>query len=151
MTQAFPESSKKRRFIIIGLVAIIALLIGCATAPQVNQAQPTVTVPADIQTLMDQLVKDMRIFDIDKLRTHFSDNYKQDGRNREQHLSYLSGISGAFSKCEQKITKFEVDKNNPYIVHYDGYFSFGSGDNYPFTGRMLIKEDGKWKFYGNQE
>jgi hypothetical protein len=152
MTQTFPVSSGNKSFIFIVLVMTIVLLIGCASAPQVNHSQSTVTVPADVQAFIDQFVKDMRMHDMAKISTHFSDNFKLDGRNRDQRLSFLSGpaASGFFDKYEYKLTKFDVDKNNPNIVHHDGYVNIGFADR-TFTGHMLIKEDGKWKFYGNQK
>ena len=76
-----------------------------------------------------------------------SDRFLHDGVTKQMALRFLSGISSYTSEAKIIITKFEPEGDEAKIdvLLKDKYFEA------PFmTGSKLIKENGHWKWYGNQ-
>ena len=82
---------------------------------------------------------------------HYAADFKQDGYDRKAFLEVLSKTVNFITKYEIKLTRFEVFKNNSAIVLIDGSVDLGSM-TVPFADRsLMIKENGVWKWYGNQK
>jgi hypothetical protein len=112
---------------------------------------PGIKAPEDVQAFFDQFKKDIMTYDMKKIGAHYATNFKQDGLDREAFLGKLSSIISLVTNYVVKLTKYEVDKTNPNIVNIDGAADLGSM-NAPFaSGSMIIKENGVWKWYGNQK
>lgn len=112
---------------------------------------PGIRVSEDVQFFLDQFRKDMLTYDMKKISLHYAVNFKQDGYQRKAFLEVLSKTVNFVTKYEIKLTKFEVVKNNPAVVLIDGSVDLGSM-TVPFAdGSMIIKENGTWKWYGNQK
>jgi len=76
-----------------------------------------------------------------------SDQFLYDGVTKQMALRFLSGISSYTAEAKIITTKFEPegDRAKIDVVLKDKYFEA------PFiTGSKLIKENGQWKWYGNQ-
>ena len=76
-----------------------------------------------------------------------SDKFLYDGVTKQMALRFLSGISNYTAEAKIIITKFEPegDMVKMDVLLKDKYFEA------PFmTGSKLIKENGHWKWYGNQ-
>ncbi len=76
-----------------------------------------------------------------------SDRFLHDGVTKQMALRFLSGNRSYTSEAKIIITKFESEGDEAKIdvVLKDKYFEA------PFmTGSKLIKENGHWKWYGNQ-
>lgn len=76
-----------------------------------------------------------------------SDRFLYDGVTKEMALKFLSEISSYTAEAKIIITKFETEGDEVKIdvLLKDKYFEA------PFmTGSKLIKENGNWKWYGNQ-
>ena len=76
-----------------------------------------------------------------------SDRFLHDGVTKQMALSFLSETSSYTSEAKIIITKFEPEDDEAKIDVWlkDKYFEA------PFmTGSKLIKENGHWKWYGNQ-
>lgn len=112
---------------------------------------PGISAPADVQAFFDQFKKDVLTYDMKKIGMHYAANFKQDGSDREAFLSLLGSRITMVTNYVIKLTKFEVDNKNPNIVNIDGSADLGPM-TVPFaTGSMIIKENGVWKWYGNQK
>ncbi len=77
----------------------------------------------------------------------FSDRFLHDGATKQMALKFLLGSLSYMSEAKIIITKFEPegDKVKMDVLLKDKYFEA------PFmTGSRLIKENGNWKWYGNQ-
>ena len=86
-----------------------------------------------------------------KISSHYAVNFKQDGYERETFLKVLNNTMNFATNYLVKLTKFEPDKNNPNIALIDGFVDLGPM-TVPFADRsMIIKENGVWKWYGNQK
>jgi len=82
-----------------------------------------------------------------KIANFFSDRYLHDGFTKQMVLKWLTRTLSYTSEAKIIITKFEPEGDEVKIEYLlkDKYFEA------PFiTGSMLIKENGQWKWYGNQ-
>lgn len=161
--------SRRYCFFLILAFCSLAVVISCASAPQVAPSQ--VQVPDDVQAFFDKYEKDFLTFKLDVIMPHYSDKFLQNGYDKYR-VSYefnknLNLLSGLFSKCTVTLTKFKIDKNNPNIAYIDGKLDFGfmymyyhhnntvvykeNGQTKYWQGVMIIKENGQWKWYGNQQ
>jgi pimeloyl-ACP methyl ester carboxylesterase len=112
---------------------------------------PGIRAPEDVQAFFEQFKKDVLTYDMKKIGAHYATNFKQDGYDRDAFLSVLNRSITLVTNYVVKLTKFEVDKNNPNIVNIDGSADLGSM-TIPFVDNsMIIKENGVWKWYGNQK
>ncbi|PKN71488.1 MAG: alpha/beta hydrolase [Deltaproteobacteria bacterium HGW-Deltaproteobacteria-12] len=112
---------------------------------------PNLQLPEDVQAFLNQFRDDVLSRDMKKISMHYAASFKQDGYNRQAFLELLSRTVGFIAKYETKMTKLEADKTDPAILHVDGSVDLGSLTA-PFADRsMMIKENGVWKWYGNQK
>ena len=76
-----------------------------------------------------------------------SDRFLYDGTTKQMLLRYVSATIPYTSEAKFIIVKFslEGDIANIDVVLRDKYFQSPI-----MTGSKLIKEDGRWKWYGNQ-
>ena len=146
-----------RIFVLItGLISVLMLLscAGTQPAPQsavVNSPASGVKAPEDVLAFFDQFKKDVLTYDMKKIGLHYAANFKQDGSDRNSFLGVLSNTINFVSDYVVQLTKYEVDKTNPDIAMIAGSVDLGSM-NVPFApGSMIIKENGIWKWYGNQK
>ena len=112
---------------------------------------PGIKSPDDVQPFFNQYRKDILTHDMKKISAHYAVNFKQDGYERETFLKVLNNTMNFATNYLVKLTKFEPDKNNPNIALIDGFVDLGPM-TVPFADRsMIIKENGVWKWYGNQK
>ncbi len=112
---------------------------------------PGIKIPPDVQSFLDQFQKDILTYDMKKISPHYAADFKQDGYNRKAFLEVLSKTVNFVNNYLIKLTKLEADKNNSNIVLIDGSVDLGSM-TVPFADRsMIIRENGVWKWYGNQK
>jgi len=139
-----------RTIVLTGMVfCLFVMVVGCASGPQVTPSKTQ--VPADVQAFFDKFARDIATQKMDVIGANYSDKFLQGGFNKEGFLYVLSGSISMVTKYSVKLTKYEVDKNNPNIAHIEGSADLGfmAADFAP--GSMIIKEDGQWKWYGNQK
>ena len=147
-----------RIFVLItGLISVL-MLISCASTTPVPQSAVVNSpaagggkAPEDVQAFFGQFKKDILTYNMKKIGLHYATNFKQDGTDREAFLAILSTTVNLVTDYVVQLTKYEVDKNNPDIARIDGTVDLGSM-TLPFApGSMIIKENGAWKWYGNQK
>ncbi|HVO67890.1 MAG TPA: SAM-dependent methyltransferase [Syntrophales bacterium] len=111
----------------------------------------TVMVPADVQSFFDQFNKDFLAHDHGKIMTNYSDKFLDDGATKGI-MSYLwmIVIQYPFVKAATSrkiiLTNLRIDGN---IAHFSGFAK--SNTCYDLEEGTIIKENGKWKLYGNQK
>lgn len=112
---------------------------------------PAIKSPEEMQPFFDQYRRDILTHDMKKISAHYAVNFKQDGYGREAFLQELNNTISFVTDYGIKLTKYEFDRNNPNIVFIDGFVNLGPL-TVPFADRsMIIKENGIWKWYGNQK
>ena len=106
-----------------------------------------VELPYDARVFLKTCNQALSSKDIPTLAKLFSNRFLESGKTKEMYIRFLSGTISYVSEGRIIFTKFESDGNIARIegMIKDKYFEA------PFMlGSMLIKEDGQWKWYGNQ-
>jgi hypothetical protein len=106
-----------------------------------------VKVPPDVQEFLDNWRNAIVSHDVAKLMTHYSDRYLNSGwRKGEVERYFRQIIGGVTSSNEISITDFIPEGDRVYLAGfvntYIGKLMLGDAS--------IIKENGEWKFYGNQ-
>jgi hypothetical protein len=110
-----------------------------------NKDKP-VKPPPDIQKFLDRWCSDFVSHDIVKLMSNYSDKYLNSGlRKGEMERMWRQGISSVTS-FEVGVTDFIPAGDKAYLA---GFVSRTEG-KFMLTGTSIIKENGEWKWYGNQ-
>jgi hypothetical protein len=106
-----------------------------------------VELPTDVKAFITDYDQARLNKDLVTMANLISDQFLYDGINKQMALRFLLGISSYTAEAKIIITKFEPegDKVKMDVLLKDKYFEA------PFmTGSRLIKENGNWKWYGNQ-
>jgi hypothetical protein len=124
----------------------------------VSQGKPEpVKVPPDVQALLDSHGRALQAGDVAKIMANYSDRYLNNGTkksNEEQWYRYhpWSPLNIGAIKGEMTATVFESQGDRAYLGGFvTATLKNGSQITSPWTLQRLIKEDGQWKWYGNQK
>jgi hypothetical protein len=112
-----------------------------------KQPLKAVELPIDVKAFIADFDHARFNKDVLMMADLFSDRFLHDGATKQMALKFLSGISSYTAEAKIIITKFEPEGDEVKIDVFlkDKYFEA------PFmTGSKLIKENGRWKWYGNQ-
>jgi hypothetical protein len=105
-----------------------------------------VKVPPDVQEFLDRHCNDLLSHDLTKLMTHYSDKFLSSGNRRGEVERFFRQIIGLVTSVEVGITEFVPAGDRAYLAGfvntYIGKLMLGDAS--------IIKENGEWKFYGNQ-
>jgi hypothetical protein len=107
-----------------------------------------VKVPPDIQEFLDKHCSNMVSHDVAKVMTGFSDRYLSSGVKKSEMERFNRQIIGSITSFEVGITELVPADDR---VHLTGFLSV-NGAKWPLTGggTSIIKENGEWKWFGNQ-
>jgi CubicO group peptidase (beta-lactamase class C family) len=106
-----------------------------------------VELPSDVKAFITDYNQARFNKDMVTMADLISDRFLHDGVTKQMALRFLSGTLSYASEAKIILTKFEPegDKAKIDVVLKDKYFEA------PFMiGSKLIKENGQWKWYGNQ-
>jgi hypothetical protein len=105
-----------------------------------------VKVPPDVQEFLDRHCNAIVSHDVAKVMTHYSDRFLNSGvRKGEMERSWRQ-IIGPVTSVEVGITDFVATGDRAYLA---GFISSYWGKQM-LRDTSIIKENGEWKFYGNQ-
>jgi hypothetical protein len=105
-----------------------------------------VTVPADIREFLDKFSSDMVSHDLAKVMTHYSDSFLSSGAKKGDVARFAKGYIEAIKSYEISITDFEGAGDKAYLAG----FTSGNLGRWPLRETSIIKENGEWRWYGNQ-
>jgi hypothetical protein len=105
-----------------------------------------VKVPPDVQDLIDKNDNDLVAHDVAKVMSHFSDKYLNSGMRKGDMERELKWSIGNWTSTRGVITDFVTEGDRAYLAGYS-ITNFGTMQ-IPMTS--IIKENGEWKWYGNQ-
>jgi CubicO group peptidase (beta-lactamase class C family) len=106
-----------------------------------------VKLPADVRAFIADYDQARFNKNLDTMADLISDQFLYNGVTKQMALEFLSGNAPYMSEAKIIITRFEPEGDEAKIdvLLKDKYFEV------PFmTGTKLIKENGHWKWYGNQ-
>ena len=104
-------------------------------------------LPTDVKAFITDYNQARFNKDVVKMADSISDRFLHDGVTKQMALRFLSGTGSYTSEAKIIITRFEPEGDEAKIdvLLKDKYFEA------PFMiGSKLIKENGHWKWYGNQ-
>jgi hypothetical protein len=108
--------------------------------------EPLVKLSPDIKEFIDQYNKDQLSHDINKVMSHWSDQFLNNGTKKAQVKAFINTYLPYMTSSEWGITVFDPKGEKAYMAGYSTS-NFGT---YPLEFR-LRKENGRWKVYGNQK
>jgi len=123
-------------------------------AAAVNRPRPpktsikAVAVPLEIQTFLKEYNRARMTENMAVLSDFISDRFLYRGVTKKLALQFLRGISNYTAEAELIITKFKLNGDEAIMDVWlkDKYFETDF-----MTKTKLIKEDGQWRWYGNQQ
>jgi hypothetical protein len=117
-----------------------------------------VKVPPDVQAFLDKYCSDIASGDVERIMSNYSDQFLHRGQKKTVFEQWFRNDPTAPTKrgvisSEATVTVFESQGDKAYV---DGFFlSKAKGDTDATKGPMayqqIIKENGQWKWYGNQK
>jgi hypothetical protein len=109
-----------------------------------------VRVPSDIREFLDKYSSDMVSHDLAKVMTHYSDRYLKSGTKKGDVERMVKRSIGSVLSFEVGITDFEAAGDKAYLAGFIRV-NLGTGMLTAMLGEItIIKENGEWKWYGNQ-
>jgi hypothetical protein len=106
-----------------------------------------VTVPPDVQSFLDNWRNDIVSHDLVKVMAHYSDRYLDSVDKSKKEVERFWGQAiGRITSLEVGITDFIAEGDKTYLA---GFWATYLGKR-PLIGSPIIKENGEWKWYGNQ-
>ena len=105
-----------------------------------------VKVPSDVQEFLDGTSSAYVAHDIPRLMTYYSDKYLNSGRTKRERELFYRDVFGSITSFEIVITDFVPAGDRAYLT---GFATTNFGP-VPITDTSIIKENGEWKWYGNQ-
>ena len=103
-------------------------------------------VPPDIREFLDKFSSAMVSHDLAKVMTHYSDRYLRSGEKKGEVPRFWKQFIESITSCEIGITDFEAAGDKTYLA---GFVTSNFG-RMPLRETSIIKENGEWKWYGNQ-
>jgi hypothetical protein len=124
----------------------------------VSQGKPQpAKLPPDVQAFLDKYSKDVDSGDAAKVMTNFSDRYLYNGMKKgDQELWYryspMSPLTAGVTSATVTVTMIEPQGDKAYLAgFYGGKLKSGPPGISPIADNQIIKENGEWKWYGNQK
>jgi hypothetical protein len=105
-----------------------------------------VKVPPDVQEFLDRWRNDIVSHDVAKVMTHYSDRYLNSGVKKGDVKRDIGLFIGLTMSLKVGITDFVAAGDRAYLA---GFVSL-NGEKNMLRETSIIKENGEWKWYGNQ-
>jgi hypothetical protein len=106
-----------------------------------------VEVPPDVQEFADKVNNDIVSHDLAKVMSHYSDRFLNLGvRKGEMERLWRKNI-GLITSIKGVVTDFVPTGDRAYLT---GFVIINNITTFPTTETSIIKENGEWKWYGNQ-
>ena len=119
--------------------------------------QEPVKLPPDLQAFVEKWCSDVNSGDAGRIMTNYSDHYLDYGMNKADMEKWYrndpsSPIQLGITSATLTVTIFEPRGDKAYLAGFHGgkLKSGAPGPTPPLTNNQLIKENGEWKWYGNQ-
>jgi hypothetical protein len=116
-----------------------------------------VSPPSDVRALLDDHCKAVDSADISRVMSNFSDRYLNNGTSKaamEQWFRFhpFSPITAGSDSWQATVMFFEAQGDKAYLAgFFGGKLKTGAPTGSVIPDNQIIREDGKWKWYGNQK
>jgi hypothetical protein len=106
-----------------------------------------VKVPPDVQGFLNRYSGDLVSHDLAKVMSHYSDRYLNSGIRKGGVERFWRQTVGLVKSFEIGVTEFVTESDRAYLTGFVPGLFFGK---HPLGDSTIIKENGEWKWYGNQ-
>ena len=106
-----------------------------------------VKLPPDVQEFLDKHGNDVLSHDVVKVMANYSDKYLNSGNRKGEVERIWRQNIGSITSQKATFTDFVPAGDRAYLT---GFVIFNNLYKYPITETSIIKENGEWKWYGNQ-
>jgi hypothetical protein len=117
-----------------------------------------VKMPSDVKAFLDKYSSDLVSGNVERIMANFSDRFLNQSRKKAFYEIWFqnspdSPIQRGLISSEATVTVFEAQGDKAYV---DGFCASKTRDHAdkalkePIGFRQIIKEQGQWKWYGNQ-
>jgi hypothetical protein len=117
-----------------------------------------VKVPSDVREFLDRYSSDLVSGNVERIMANFSDRFLNQSRKKVFYEIWFRNspdapIQRGLISSEATVTVFEARGDKAYV---DGFFASKARDHAdkplkePMNFRQIIKEQGQWKWYGDQ-
>jgi hypothetical protein len=123
---------------------------------QANREEP-VKVPSDIREFLEKYSSDIVSGNVERIMANFSDQFLNSGMNKALFEQWFrnnpaSPVQMGVTSSEPTVTIFEARGDKAYV---DGFYTSktraaADAVKGPMGFRQVIKENGQWKWYGDQ-
>ena len=113
-----------------------------------------VKVPPDVEEFLDMYCADLVSRNIASITDHFSDRFLHSGMNKAFYEQVFRTHADALpGRCVATATVFETHGDRAYLdgFHLDKAKDGTDGLKGPMVFQQIIKEQGQWKWFGNQK
>jgi hypothetical protein len=125
---------------------------------QPSREEP-VKVPPDVRVFLDKWSSDLVSGDLERIMSNFSDQFLNNGMKKSGQEQFfrstpLSPVvwGGGVTSQEITVTAFEPQGDKTYLAGFvAGKFKSGTSFVNPLGQQHMIKENGQWKWCGNQK
>jgi ketosteroid isomerase-like protein len=105
-----------------------------------------VKVPPDVQEFLDKWCSAIVAHDIARVMTYYSDRFLNSGNRKGEQEQLWKQYIGPIMSFELCITELVSAGDRVYLAG----FSNANTGKWPLPITSIIKENGEWKWYGNQ-
>jgi len=105
-----------------------------------------VKVPPDVQEFLERQGNDILSHDLTKVMANYSDKYLNSGMRKGEKERDIKQWINSITSVKGGITEFVPAGDRAYLTG----FSITNSGTSPITETSIIKENGEWKWYGNQ-
>lgn len=108
--------------------------------------QPMASLPEEIRQFKARYEQAFLRQDLDAAKALWHPHFKNDGRTRDEQMTFFGTFIGGISRWEMVVYGIERD-NDMLVLDIETRHSFGT-----VPARMVLKhEGGEWRIYGNQQ
>lgn len=110
--------------------------------------EPAVDLPDDVEAFLESDRQAVLSGDMEAVMAHYHPDYLDQGRSRADQRDMLAQVVPMLSRYEVELTGFERDGDRAMV---EGVVRTNFGSQALPEGAMMIREDGEWLWYGNQQ
>ncbi len=109
--------------------------------------EEAVKVPDDIRAFLGVWSKAIAEHDMEAAMECYSDKFLMDGKNKQAIEEFIGTVILNITSFDPTITAFEPQGDKVWVT---GFIAVNLGKT-PFATQMMVKESGRWKWWGNQK
>ena len=106
-----------------------------------------VPLPPELKAFLEQYARDMEGGRPEKILTHFSDDFLNSGRTKSSLAGHYRMVCRAVKKYRIRVDQCRIKGDRAWLL---GKAETNLGP-FPLVTKALVKENGRWKWFGNQK